>query len=198
MQRTKRAALYLRVSTDLHQKTDMQETELRAYAKARGWTVAKVCADRGVSGTKDNRPALQELMAACRQRKVDVVLVWTFDRFARSLRQLVTALDEFKRLGVDFISATEGVDTTVPSGELVFQIFGAIAQFERALIGERVRAGIAEARRNGKHLGRPAIKTLSASEIRKVRAARRRGVTLRKLAAQFGTSLWAVHQASQQ
>lgn len=198
MQRTKRAALYLRVSTDLHQKTDMQETELRAYAKARGWTVAKVCADRGVSGTKDNRPALQELMAACRQRKVDVVLVWKFDRFARSLRQLVTALDEFKRLGVDFISATEGVDTTVPSGELVFQIFGAIAQFERALIGERVRAGIAEARRNGKHLGRPAIKTLSASEIRKVRAARRRGVTLRKLAAQFGTSLWAVHQASQQ
>lgn len=198
MQRTKRAALYLRVSTDLHQKTDMQETELRAYAKARGWTVAKVCADRGVSGTKDNRPALQELMAACRQRKVDVVLVWKFDRFARSLRQLVTALDEFKRLGVDFISATEGVDTTVPSGELVFQIFGAIAQFERALIGERVRAGIAEARRNGKHLGRPAIKTLSASEIRKVRAARRRGVTLRTLAAQFGTSLWAVHQASQQ
>lgn len=195
MGKAKRAALYLRVSTD-SQQTDMQESELRAYAKARGWTVQKVFADRGVSGAKDRRPALQELMAACRQRKVDVVVVWKFDRFARSLRHLVTALDEFKRLGIDFISATEGVDTTVPSGELVFQIFGAIAQFERALIGERVKAGLAEAKRNGKRLGRPAIKTLSEGEIKKVRAARRRGVTLRKLAAQFGTSLWAVHQAS--
>ena len=128
---------------------------------------------------------------------MDLVSVWKFDRFARSLRHLVTALEEFKRLGIDFISATEGVDTTVPSGELVFQIFGAIAQFERALISERVKAGIAEARRNGKHLGRPAIKKLSAAEIRNVRAARRKGVTLRKLAAQFRTSLWAVHQASQ-
>jgi DNA invertase Pin-like site-specific DNA recombinase len=145
---------------------------------------------------KDKRPALQELMAACRQRKFDVVLVWKFDRFARSLRHLVTALEEFKRLGVDFISATEGVDTTIPSGELVFQIFGAIAQFERSLISERVKAGIAEARRNGRRLGRPAIKELSEIEVRKIRAARRKGATLRKLSNQFGASLWAVYQAS--
>jgi len=124
------------------------------------------------------------------------VLVWKFDRFARSLRHLVTALDEFKRLRVDFISATEGVDTTLPSGELVFQIFGAIAQFEAGLISERVKAGLAEAKRNGKQLGRPAIKKLSEAEVAKIRAARRKGVTLRKLASQFGASLWAVYQAS--
>jgi DNA invertase Pin-like site-specific DNA recombinase len=194
MGKTKRAALYVRVSTS-EQSTKSQEGELKAYAEHRGWTVKEIYSDK-ISGVKDNRPALQELMAACRQRKVDVVLVWKFDRFARSLRHLVTALEEFKRLGVDFISATEGVDTTIPSGELVFQIFGAIAQFERSLISERVKAGIAEARRNGKRLGRPAIKELSGVEIRKIRAARRKGATLRKLSNQFGASLWAVYQAS--
>jgi DNA invertase Pin-like site-specific DNA recombinase len=193
MPRTKRAGLYVRVSTG-SQDTKAQESALREYARSRGWSVVQVFADT-ISGAKDNRPALQQLMAACRQRKLDVVVVWKFDRFARSLRHLVTALDEFKRLGIDFISSTEGVDTTVPSGELVFQIFGAIAQFERTLIGERVRAGIAEAKRNGKRLGRPAIKTLSAEEVKRIKAARRKGATLRKLATQFGSSLWAVHQA---
>jgi DNA invertase Pin-like site-specific DNA recombinase len=195
MKRTKRVAIYARVSTS-EQSSAPQENELREFAVNRGWEVAGVYSDV-ISGAKDSRPGLNQLMQDCRRRKVDLVSVWKFDRFARSLRHLVTALEEFKRLGIDFISATEGVDTTVPSGELVFQIFGAIAQFERALISERVKAGIAEARRNGKHLGRPAIKKLSAAEIRNVRAARRKGVTLRKLAAQFRTSLWAVHQASQ-
>jgi DNA invertase Pin-like site-specific DNA recombinase len=195
MGKTKRVGLYLRVSTDA-QQTKMQESELRRYAEARGWEIQRIYSDRGFSGRKDIRPALRELMAACRQRKIDVVLVWKFDRFARSLRHLVTALEEFKRLGVDFISATEGVDTTLPSGELVFQIFGAVAQFEAVLVGQRVKAGLAEAKRNGVQLGRPAIKRLSAAEITKVRAARRKGVTLRKLASQFGASLWAVYQAS--
>jgi DNA invertase Pin-like site-specific DNA recombinase len=195
MAKTKRAAIYARVSTD-SQSTKAQENELKAYAENRGWAVKEIYSDK-VCGAKDNRPALQELMTACRQRKFDVVLVWKFDRFARSLRHLVTALEEFKRLGVDFISATEGVDTTIPSGELVFQIFGAIAQFERALISERVRAGIAEARRSGRQMGRPAIKKLSEAEIAKIRAARRKGVTLRRLASVFGASLWAVHQACQ-
>jgi len=194
MQKIKRAALYVRVSTG-SQSTKAQESELKAYAANRGWTVKEIFSDK-ISGAKDSRPALQELMTACRQRKVDVVLVWKFDRFARSLRHLVSALDEFKKLGVDFLSATEGVDATVPSGELVFQIFGAIAQFERALISERVKAGIVEARRTGKQLGRPAIKKLNEVEVAKIRAARRKGVTLRKLATQFGASLWAVHQAS--
>ena len=197
MRTKKRVGLYLRVSTD-SQQTKMQESELRRYAEARGWEIHKIYADRGVSGRKDIRPALQELMAACRQRKIDVVLVWKFDRFARSLRHLVTALEEFKRLRVDFISATEGVDTTVPSGELVFQIFGAIAQFEAGLISQRVKAGLAEAKRNGVQLGRPAIKKLSQAEITSIRAARRKGVTLRRLATQFGASLWAVYQASRE
>jgi DNA invertase Pin-like site-specific DNA recombinase len=197
MRTKKRVGLYLRVSTD-SQQTKMQESELRRYAEARGWEIYKIYADQGVSGRKDIRPALQELMAACRQRKIDVVLVWKFDRFARSLRHLVTALEEFKRLRVDFISATEGVDTTVPSGELVFQIFGAIAQFEAGLISQRVKAGLAEAKRNGVQLGRPAIKKLSQAEITSIRAARRKGVTLRRLATQFGASLWAVYQASRE
>jgi DNA invertase Pin-like site-specific DNA recombinase len=195
MQKARRAGLYVRVSTDL-QETGMQESELRRYAQARGWVIQKIYADRGISGRKDVRPALQELMTACRQRKIDVVLVWKFDRFARSLKHLVTALEEFKALGIHFISATEGIDTTVPSGELVFQIFGAIAQFEAGLISRRVRAGLAEAKRKGRRLGRPAIKKLSLAEIAKIRSARRKGVTLRKLATQFGASLWSVHQAS--
>ena len=195
MQKARRAGLYVRVSTD-SQQTDMQESELLRYAKARGWIVHKIYADRGVSGWKTIRPALQELMTACRQRKIDVVLVWKFDRFARSLRHLVTALAEFQQLGVAFSSATEGVDTTIPSGELVFQIFGAISQFEAELISQRVKSGLAEAKRNGTRLGRPAIKRLSEAEVTKIRAARKKGVTLRKLALQFGASLWAVHQAS--
>ena len=100
---------------------------------------------------------------------MDVVLVWKFDRFARSLRYLVSALEEFRKVGIDFISATEGVDTTIPSGELVFQIFGAIAQFERALIVERVKAGLEQAKRDGKVLGRPSIKRLSEKEIERIR-----------------------------
>jgi DNA invertase Pin-like site-specific DNA recombinase len=190
-----RAALYARVSTN-EQNTKAQELELKAYAKQRGWTVIRVYADRGISGAKDNRPALLELMSDCRRRKVDVVLVWKFDRFARSLKHLVTALEEFKRLGIDFISATEGIDTTIPSGELVFQIFGAIAQFERTLISERVRSGLASARKQGKRLGRPAIRELNQTEIKKVRADRASGkFSLRELASKYATSVWAVQTA---
>ncbi len=188
-----RVALYARVSTQ-GQSTKAQEAELNRYALNRGWTVQQTYVDK-MSGAKDHRPALQQLMADCRRRKVDVVLVWKFDRFARSLRHLVTALDEFRRLGVNFISATEGVDTTVPSGELVFQIFGAIAQFERSLISERVKAGLSEARRNGRRLGRPANKELSALEISVIRKERRKGATLRQIAKRHGASVWAVQQA---
>jgi DNA invertase Pin-like site-specific DNA recombinase len=195
MAKPKRAALYLRVSTS-EQSTKAQESELKDYAERRGWIVKEVYADK-ISGAKDIRPGLQKLMADCRQRKVDVVLVWKFDRFARSLRHLVTALEEFRRLRIDFISATEGVDTTVPSGELVFQIFGAIAQFEGSLISERVRAGLVEAKRNGKRLGRPAIKALSEEETKRVRRERASGkFTLRELATKHGTSIWAVYQAT--
>jgi len=192
--KVKRAGLYLRVSTG-SQDTKAQEGALREYAANRGWTIVNVYADK-ISGTVSSRPALDELMADCRKRKLDVVLVWKFDRFARSLRHLVTGLEEFKRLGIDFISATEGVDTTLPSGELVFQIFGAIAQFERTLICERVKAGLNEARRKGTRLGRRPSRILTESEIAKLRSGRRKGMTLRKLAVQFNAPLTAVYRAT--
>jgi len=194
MAKAKRCGIYLRVSTS-DQSTKAQESELRKYAENRGWAENRIYADK-VSGTKESRPGLDALMADCRKRKLDVVLVWKFDRFARSLRHLVAALEEFKKLGIDFISSTEGVDTSIPSGELVFQIFGAMAQFERALIVERVRAGLEQARRDGKRLDRPAIKKLSEKEIERIRVERTKGVTLRELSKKFGTSLWSVHQAS--
>src|SRR3954463_12024 len=115
MREPKRAGIYLRVSTN-DQSTDLQETELTDYARNRGWHIHRVYSDRGQSGAKPNRPALEELMADCRRRKVDVVLVWKFDRFARSLRQLLSALEEFRRLKVGFVSSTEAIDTSTPSG----------------------------------------------------------------------------------
>jgi len=167
MAKPKRCGIYVRVSTS-DQNTKVQETELKEYAENRGWVLTRIYSDKA-SGTKQSRPSLDELMADCRKRKLDVVLVWKFDRFARSLRHLVSALEEFRKVGIDFISATEGVDTTIPSGELVFQIFGAIAQFERALIVERVKAGLEQAKRDGKVLGRPSIKRLSEKEIERIR-----------------------------
>jgi DNA invertase Pin-like site-specific DNA recombinase len=141
----------------------------------------------------EKRPALDELMRDCRKGRFDVVLVWKFDRFARSLRQLVSALELFRKFGIDFVSATEAIDTSLPSGELVFQIFGAIAQFERALIGERVRAGLIEAQRSGKKIGRPAIRVLAREEIIRMRKEHKNGETLRRLATNYGVSLWSAY-----
>jgi DNA invertase Pin-like site-specific DNA recombinase len=189
-----RVAAYTRVSTD-DQSTKTQEHELRQYAKNRGWTVQRVYTDHGFSGASEKRPALEELLRDTRKRKFDVVLVWKFDRFARSLRQLVSALELFRKFGIDFVSATEAIDTSLPSGELVFQIFGAIAQFERALIGERVKAGLGEARRNGKQIGRPPIRALSQEERIRIRKEHRNGQSLRELAESYGVSLWMAHSA---
>ena len=160
---------------------------------ARRWTRGKVYIDKGFSGADQKRPALDQLMQDACRRRFDVVLVWKFDRFARSLRHLVTALETFRKLGIDFVSATEALDTSLPSGELVFQIFGAIAQFERALIAERVKSGIREAQRQGKRIGRPPLRSLSNTEIAKMRKERESGKSLRELAKSFGVSLWAAH-----
>jgi DNA invertase Pin-like site-specific DNA recombinase len=189
-----RVAIYTRVSTD-DQSTKTQEHELRQYAKNRGWAVQRVYTDHGFSGASEKRPALDELLRETRKRKFDVVLVWKFDRFARSLRQLVSALELFRKFGIDFVSATEAIDTSLPSGELVFQIFGAIAQFERALIGERVKAGLAQARRNGKRIGRPPVRSLTPEERGRLRKEHLKGKSLRKLAESYGVTLWTVHAA---
>jgi DNA invertase Pin-like site-specific DNA recombinase len=133
----------------------VQEQELVEYAERRNWIVQKVYCDKGVTGATEKRPALDALLDDCHRRKIDVVLVWKFDRFARSLKQLLNALELFRGLGIGFVSCTEAIDTSLPHGEMIFQIIGAIAQWERSLIAERVRAGLQNARRQGKRLGRP-------------------------------------------
>ena len=147
------AALYARVST-LDQDCEVQLEDLRRYASKR-FARYQEYTDAGVSGTQRHRPQLDTLMRDARRRLFDVVLVWKFDRFARSLKHLIESLDEFSALGIDFISLTEGIDTTTPAGQLLFHIVGAVAQFERDLIAERVRAGMAHARSMGKRIGRP-------------------------------------------
>jgi DNA invertase Pin-like site-specific DNA recombinase len=136
---------------------EMQVRELREYCERRGWTITSEYVDSGFSGGKDSRPALNRLMADAKRRMFDVVLVYRYDRFARSLRQLVNALCEFDSLGIHFVSLHEGVDTSTPNGRLVFGIFASIAEFERELIRGRVRSGIAAARARGKKIGRPRV-----------------------------------------
>jgi DNA invertase Pin-like site-specific DNA recombinase len=152
-----RVALYARVSTSNgHQDPEMQLRELREYCSRRCWKVAKEYVDY-VSGSKDSRPALNQLMTDAGQRKIDAVLVWKLDRFARSLKHLINALAEFDALGIAFVSLRDNLDLTTPAGRLMFQIIGAMAEFERALIQERVRAGLRNARAKGKRLGRPRV-----------------------------------------
>lgn len=149
----KTVALYARVST-LDQNCEVQLQDLRRYAGQRFGPVREYV-DVGVSGTQRRRPQLDALLADAHKRRFEVVLVWKFDRFARSLKHLIDSLEEFRALGIDFISYTEGIDTTTPSGQLLFHVVGAVAQFERDLIAERVRAGMAYARAMGKRIGRP-------------------------------------------
>lgn len=147
------AALYGRVST-VEQHCELQLEDLRRFAAGRFAQVHEYV-DIGVSGAQRRRPQLDALMRDAAKRQFDVVLVWKFDRFARSLKHLIDSLEEFRSLGIHFISYTEGIDTTTPSGELVCHIVGAVAQFERDLIAERIRAGLAHARAQGKRIGRP-------------------------------------------
>jgi len=158
-----RAAICARVSTlDKSQDTKTQLRPLREFAGRRGFTVIEEFVDRA-SGKGDDRPNYQKLREAVRRRAVDVVLVWRYDRFARSTHSLVNALTEFDSPGVDFISLQEGIDTTTPQDKLVFTIMAGLAEFESSLIGARVRAGMARA--EGKHIGRSALKPETIAEI---------------------------------
>jgi len=160
----KRVGLYARVSTMHGQDPNVQLRELREYCQRRGFEIAEEFVDKGISGTRERRPALDNLMIACRKRLIDAVVVYRYDRFARSLRQLVNALEDFRSLDIDFISIHEGVDTSTANGRLVFGIFASIAEFERELIRDRVRSGLAAAKARGKHVGRPRI-IVSASAV---------------------------------
>jgi len=153
-----RAAIYARVSTGHNgQDPSMQTRELEEYCQRRGWEVAGCYVDTGISGSKETRPELDRLMADAHRRRFDAVAVWKFDRFARSVSHLLRALETFKALGIDFVSLSEQVDTSTPTGKMVFTVLGAVAELERSLIAERVRAGIRNARAKGKRLGRPRV-----------------------------------------
>ena len=167
---TKRVAIYARVSTfDKGQDPETQLLQLREYAGRRGFDIAGEYVDYA-TGTNEDRASYQRLLDDVHKRKVDVVLVWRYDRFARSTQALINARNEFRALGVDFISYQENIDTTTPQGELIFGIFASLAQFESALISERVKAGMARARAQGKPLGRPRIPDHIKDEIQRLRS----------------------------
>jgi DNA invertase Pin-like site-specific DNA recombinase len=173
-----RAAIYARVST-LDQEPENQLAELRRYLQARGWPGAEYV-DKGVSGARERRPALDRLVADARRRRFDVLVCWRLDRLGRSLKHLVTLLDELQALGVTFVSLGEGIDMTTPAGRLMGHVLGALAEFERGRIRERVLAGLQQARAQGKRLGRPRISPVSP--------ALPRGLTVRQAASVWGVS----------
>jgi DNA invertase Pin-like site-specific DNA recombinase len=185
-----RVALYCRVSTT-DQTCENQLCDLREYATARGWQDVTEYADHGVSGTTDRRPALDRLMAAVRGRRVDVVVVTAFDRFARSTRHLVNALDEMQHVGVQFVSLREAIDTGSPLGRAMFVIVGAIAELERSLIVERIHSGLRRARAHGKRLGRPEV----VVDVAKARAVIARTGSVRAAARALGCAPSTVRRA---
>jgi len=186
-----RVGIYARVSTtDKGQDVGLQLRDLEAYTKARGWTIRDRFVDEGISGSQTKRPALDRLLAACRRRQVDVVLVWRLDRLGRSLKHLIMTLDEFQSLGVAFVSLNEQLDCTTAAGQLLLHLLGAFAEFERAIIRERVKAGLANARSKGKRLGRPSLAIDSAQ----VKTLRKTGHSIRNIARAMHVSPASVHK----
>jgi len=176
-------ALYARVSTD-GQDPELQLTALRAHAANRGWTITEEYIDHGYSGAKEKRPALDRLMKTAWSGTVQAVLVWRFDRFARSVKHLIKALEQFRSLNVNFIPFQEQFDTSTPIGQAMFTIIGAMAQLERDIIRERVRAGIAVAKARGTRLGRPSVR-LNAQELNSLKTS---GLSLHEMARQLRCS----------
>ncbi|MGA7793180.1 MAG: recombinase family protein [Candidatus Acidiferrales bacterium] len=186
-----RLAIYARVSTTNHgQDATMQTREMQQFAEARGWQLVDTYIDAGVSGAKDSRPELNRLMADAHKRRFDVVCVWKFDRFARSVSHLLRALETFNALGIAFVSLSEQMDTTTPTGKMVFTVLGAVAELERSLIAERVRAGLRNARAKGKTLGRPR-KIVDAARITSLRV---QGLSWTKIAEELGVGEGTVYR----
>lgn len=186
-----RVALYGRISTrDKGQDVEMQMRELREYCARRGWYVAAEYVDIGISGSKDSRPQLDRLMSDAHKRHFDAVIVWKFDRFARSVSHLLRALETFRSLGVEFVSYSEAIDTSTPIGKMTFTVLGAVAELERSLICERVRAGLKNARAKGTRLGRRPVAIDSAA----VAMMRSNGATIRAIAQTLGCSPALVHK----
>jgi DNA invertase Pin-like site-specific DNA recombinase len=188
-----RVAIYCRVSTE-GQSVDMQVNDLREYAARRDFQIIEQYLDVGVSGSKESRPALNRLMADARQRKFDILLVWKIDRYGRSLKHLVNSLAELESVGVAFVSLRDSIDLSSPSGVLMFQLIAAMSQFERSLIQERVRAGLQNAKRKGKKLGRRPVEV----NLSEVASLRRSGASWRMISQEMGISVGKLHKAFQQ
>jgi len=190
-----RVALYARVSTrDKGQNPETQLQPLRELAGLRNHAIVEEYTDLGWSGSKERRPQLDRLMAAARRKEFDAVLVWRFDRFARSTKHLLTALSEFEKLGVDFISLSESIDTSTAVGRMIFTILGAVAEMERALIRERVIAGVERAKREGKKLGRPRA-IVDEQSIREEIAS---GASIQSTAKRWGVSRGVIRRLTAQ
>jgi len=189
MNTPKNVANYCRVSTS-DQQAAGQVQALRQLAEQRGWTIVNEYIDEGYSGTKDRRPALDQLMADARKGKFNVIAVWRFDRFGRSLRHLVTALDEFRDLGINFVSQQDSIDTGTASGRMLYGVIGAMSQFEAELVRERTILGLAAARRRGVRLGRKPVK-FDLDLAQELRAS---GQSFRKVASALGVSVGLVHR----
>jgi putative DNA-invertase from lambdoid prophage Rac len=186
-----KVGIYARVSTlDKGQDTEVQLRDLRSYAKARGWIIADEYVDKGQSGVKDRRPDLDRLMKDVRKRKVDLILCWRLDRLGRSLKHLILTLDELQSIGVGFVSYNENLDLTTSTGRLMFQLLGAFAEFERNLIRERVKAGLANAKAKGAKLGRPSPEFDEEELIR----LRKSGLTIRGIAERLNLRKSFVHK----
>jgi DNA invertase Pin-like site-specific DNA recombinase len=178
-----KATIYARVSTaNSGQDPEVQLRELREYCQRRGWKLTGEYVDTGISGATEKRPQLDKLMADAHRRRFDAVVVWKFDRFARSVSHLLRALETFKALGIEFVSLSEQVDTSTPTGRMIFTVLGAVAELERSLIAERVRAGLRNARAKGKRLGRPRM-NVDAARIARLR---RTGASWAEISAQLG------------
>lgn len=179
-----KVAIYTRVSTK-DQKLENQKNVLLEYAQKRDFDIYKVYEDIA-SGAKNDRVQLEQLLDDAHKKKFDVILVWRFDRFARSTSFLIQRLEDFRQLGIDFISYQENIDTSTPTGKVMFTMISAFAEFEREIIRERVKAGLARARREGKKLGRPEI---SESTKKKVLKLKKKGLSIRKIAKKTGVSV---------
>ena len=200
-----RCAWYVRVSTANHsrqgdkatfdQNPEVQEQPLRELMKQRGWVLYRIYSDRA-SGAHERRPGLDALMKDARRGEFDVVVVWRFDRFARSVKQLVLALEEFRTLGIDFVSHQEAVDTSTPMGKAMFTVIAAIAELERSIIRERIIAGVEYARLHGTRSGKPVGRPRAIFSRDRVQQLRSQGVSLREIARRVGTSVASVRRAS--
>ena len=190
--KTIRVALYARVSTTNHgQDVTLQTRELKEFIAYRGWQFAGEYVDLGISGSKVRRPELDRLMADAHRHLFDVVIVWKFDRFARSVSHLLRALETFQELGIDFVSLSESLDTSTPAGKMVFTVLGAVAELERSLIVERVKAGLRNARAKGKRLGRPRV----ILDVYRIAALRGAGISWPEIAKQLSCGVGTVYRA---